>query len=94
LLFALVFGAVAIVEAAPGPGGVVAAVYPPWWPASRIAAAAASAGRIVAGGGAAFVITLKSDEPGLADRARANGAWLVLGPNLRGLCGASGGGGR
>jgi hypothetical protein len=90
LLLALVFAATLFVEAAPGPGDAVTAVFPPWWSQDRIAAAAAAAGPIVAAGGAPFVIALKSERSGLAARARANGAWLVLDFDIRGLCATPG----
>lgn len=78
--------AVLFVEAAPTRSDAIAAVFPPWWSSAHVATAAASAGRIVAGGGAPFVVALRSDRPGLAGRARASGAWLVLDPDIRGLC--------
>jgi hypothetical protein len=82
----VVLTATLVVETAPGSSRAVAAVFPPWWSQARIAAAAASVGRIAAGGGAPFVVALHSDQPGLAARARASGAWLVVNPDLRGLC--------
>jgi hypothetical protein len=85
-LLALVMAASLFVEAAPAPGGAVAAVFPPWWSQTRVVTAATAAGRIVAGGGAPFVIALKSNQPGLAARARAHGAWLVFRHDLNGLC--------
>ncbi|MDR3506475.1 MAG: hypothetical protein P4L64_01110 [Caulobacteraceae bacterium] len=89
-LMALAFAMAIAVEAAPNSGGAVAAVFPPWWSSAQITAAAAAAGRITAGGGAPFVVSIISSHPGLADRARAQGAWLVVRANPRGLCGAKG----
>lgn len=90
VLTLVALGAILFVEAAPTRDDAVVAVFPPWWSSARVVAAAASAGRIVAGGGAPFVVALRSDRPGLAARVRARGAWLLLNPDIRGLCAAPG----
>ncbi len=86
LLLSLVAAATLVVAGPPVGSSAVAAVFPPWWSAAQAASAAGAAGQIVAGGGVPFVIAIHSDQPGLAARARAQGAWLVLDRDLRDLC--------
>ena len=85
-MLALVTVSTLTIEIAPGRGRAVAAVFPPWWSASRTAAAGGAAGQIVGASGAPFVIALQSNTPGLAARAHAQGAWLVIDRDLRDLC--------
>jgi hypothetical protein len=73
----------------PPPGGPVAAVFPPWWSAELAfaAAARAGAGAVVAAGSVWPTLVLApSPDPGLPDRLRAGGAWLVTDPAAFGGC--------
>ena len=85
-LMSVALPACVAVAAAPRQAGAVAALYPPWWSQAQILSAAGAAGRIASGGGAPFVIALRSDQPGLAERARAHGAWLVMDQNPLSAC--------
>lgn len=76
-------------SAAPRGDGPAAAVFPPWWGAAQTFAAADQAGDIAAVGWRPFII-IANPEPGanapLAQRLRAQGAWLILDPGLAGPC--------
>ncbi len=59
---------------------VLAAVFPVWWTAPHSFAAAGSAGDVAAVGAFSFVLIVRSQNPGLAARLRAAGAFLLLDP--------------
>lgn len=84
----------------PRPGGPVAAVFPPWWSARRALAATVLAQAVMVRAGAWPALVVAADAsprpdapapadaagaPGLGERLRAAGAWLILDPqSLRG----------
>jgi hypothetical protein len=72
---------------APSSDHPVAAIFPPWWTAKQSFAAAAQAGApIVRTGAFANILVLASDQPGLAKRLYAAGAWLLLDAQALAAC--------
>ncbi len=86
---------------APRPGGPVAAVFPPWWDARRSFEATALAQAVMVRAGAWPAVVVAADAlpggdgppgagaarvPGLGERLRAAGAWLILDPRSLGGC--------
>jgi len=94
----LACGLVAVAPLAfpPHPDGPVAAVFPPWWDAQRALAATVLAQAVMVRAGAWPALVVAADAspagaagdagaPGLGERLRAAGAWLILDPrSLRG----------
>ena len=87
---------------APRPGGPMAAVFPPWWDARRSFEATALAQAVMVRAGAWPAVVVAADAlpggdgppaagaarvPGLGERLRAAGAWLLLDPRSLGGCG-------
>lgn len=85
LTFASLGAAVAF-EAAPRSPRQVAAVFPPWWPQARVLEAAREAGVITVVGGVRNVVIVVADDDYLPVRLNAAGAFLLLNPELTGLC--------
>ena len=86
---------------APRPGGPVAAVFPPWWDARRAFEATVLAQAVMVRAGAWPAVVVAADAlpagdgppgagavrvPGLGERLRAAGAWLILDPRSLGGC--------
>jgi hypothetical protein len=69
------------------PDAPVAAIFPPWWNGGRaLAAATRAGGRIIAVGGLESTFILAGEDPGLAERLRHEGAWLILGAEAAAGC--------
>ena len=71
----------------PREGEAMAAVYPPGAGGETPLAAASAAGSaVIAFGNLPSIVLVRSDQPGLARRLRATGAWLVVRAPLAAGC--------
>jgi len=76
----------AAAEARPSDAFGAAAVFPPWWSSQRSLDAAARAGAITGLGAVPFIVLLRASDPGLAARAHAAGALVLVDSARNGLC--------
>lgn len=68
----------------------VALIYPPWYGAEEsFRETINSGGRVVKPGTVDFVVLAVGDDPAFFDRARNNGAWLVVGADGPFVCGTT-----
>jgi len=81
VLTASVLAGLLALAATPPERGTVVAIFNPALEKRDLVAAARQAGaRLVSGGGVAGTMLLYSDHPGLPERLRRAGAWIVLDP--------------
>jgi hypothetical protein len=83
---ALTLAVCAIDEARPSDAFGAAAVFPPWWSAQQSLAASTHAGPVTGLGALPFIVLLRASDPGLAARAHAAGALVLVDSARAGLC--------
>ena len=77
----------AALQAEPRDATRVAAIFPPWTSAEQaIVRVAQAGGRIVRPGLIDAIVVVQGDDPDLADRLHAAGAWAVIDPAAWGGC--------